>query len=685
MMRWAAIRNALIALVLATLPGPQDGGTQSPKYASPILPQLASQVLGDRRPNVERRASVTWRRRLGPERQVVDLVCLVPDLRTFLVAISAWDERHAFPILFDDADLAFKFMMAFRPARVVRLPSVSPPIADDALWSHAVAAVGRACGPRHRQQNASAGDHVPQGSRPGQSPPGIVLSAPGSPLLAGAVALAAGRFQPLLRWEPGRSLHDVLELGEALRLAGQVEALISGRLPLHNRAESATDFLTLAGNWPYRYQTAQGPNAFDDLLGRSPVDYRRRAYVGRLVGTQAAGVYQAMCSLFLQPDSAVLFNTYSEVAPIWSAYEMRSAAARLSPWLDIAHRSGRAEASIAGWHQVFDPLNRSGLVMINSGGLPDRFAVQGSWGQTGDIPPSMPAAVIQIHSHSAADPADPMTLAGRWLAHGAFIYVGAMNEPQLQAFRTPALEALLMTAECPLAAVVRQSDGEPFGIPWRIVYLGDPLYRFTPGRRAARCRSWEPVAPWPALRATAAPPAGSGDAEKLEWSLNQALVQLERSQNPAAASRILPVLFSVRRERLANDRQVLHDHLLAHLLDRPECEREVRNRLGEIPSGSLTPVLQRRLEASRMAELHRALAQGDLVRAGEDWDLLIRSSALRSLKVEITARVTALADRPARLQQWRDQLRATLHRLHSQPDDLIVAEELKRIEQRLGL
>src|SRR3954452_13264297 len=50
------------------------------------------------------RTWVTWQRRPGPERRVVDMVCLVPDLPTFLEAIATWDEGHAFPILIDDVE-----------------------------------------------------------------------------------------------------------------------------------------------------------------------------------------------------------------------------------------------------------------------------------------------------------------------------------------------------------------------------------------------------------------------------------------------------------------------------------------------------------------------------------------------------------------------------------------------------
>ena len=42
-----------------------------------------------------------------------------------------------------------------------------------------------------------------------------------------------------------------------------------------------------------------------------------------------------------------------------------------------------------------------------------------------------------IHSFSAADPPDPSTIAGRWLANGAFLYFGSMNEPFLDAVPDP--------------------------------------------------------------------------------------------------------------------------------------------------------------------------------------------------------------------------------------------------------
>src|SRR4051812_38398188 len=136
-----------------------------------------------------RRASDGWRRRPGPERSVIDQVCLVPDLPTFLDAIATWDERHYFPILIDDIEFTFKFLRAFRPARIVRYPHKAAAIPPEQFWTRAQAAVERAW-TEGDTGGSAAGDGVPKAL--GATPPGVVLSSPESPMLAGAVALAAG-------------------------------------------------------------------------------------------------------------------------------------------------------------------------------------------------------------------------------------------------------------------------------------------------------------------------------------------------------------------------------------------------------------------------------------------------------------------------------------------------------------
>src|SRR4051812_11325253 len=82
----------VVAVVSARLFGQPPGALLAPD--SPFNRGLAD----------IRRASSSWAQRTGPDRQVVDMVCLVPDLPTFLEAIASWDEGHFFPILIDDVD-----------------------------------------------------------------------------------------------------------------------------------------------------------------------------------------------------------------------------------------------------------------------------------------------------------------------------------------------------------------------------------------------------------------------------------------------------------------------------------------------------------------------------------------------------------------------------------------------------
>src|SRR5579864_3110845 len=192
-----ALRNIAAALVLASIPG--SAPSWAPGWVggpSPIFWPFP-RSLSDPRLEAERKASVAWETRTGPKRQVVDLVCVVPDVATFFAAIAAWDERHYFPILIDDPEYSLRFLRAFRPARIVQFPRRVLAIPDERLWPEAVKAAGRAwVGSGRTESEAPLGDRVP--TRLGPTPPGIVVSSPASPTLCGALALAAGRFQPLL-------------------------------------------------------------------------------------------------------------------------------------------------------------------------------------------------------------------------------------------------------------------------------------------------------------------------------------------------------------------------------------------------------------------------------------------------------------------------------------------------------
>ena len=226
------------------------------------------------------------------------------------------------------------------------------------------------------------------------------------------------------------------------------------------------DFLTLAGDWPYRYQVeageypARGIYALDDLIGRTLVggpslggiekSRRRWAYAGRIIGDPAASVARAMGALFLHPRSALLWNTYGR-GTTWSTYNMKSASAQLSRVLPgpIEHAEG-PQSDLEHWHATFAPLNRFGLLLINTTGGPGMFSIAGGPGRPGDVPRGVLTAVSMIHSFSAANLADPDTIAGRWLANGAYVYFGSVHEPFLPAFRPPGLVTELIAADVPL-------------------------------------------------------------------------------------------------------------------------------------------------------------------------------------------------------------------------------------------
>ncbi len=237
----------------------------------------------------------------------------------------------------------------------------------------------------------------------------------------------------------------------------------------------------------------RGVYALDDLVGRNLAggpslgglerSRKRWAYTGRIIGDPAASVARAMGALFLDPRSTLLWNTYNNAMP-WSTYSMKSASAQLTRIVPgpVTHAEG-AQADLEHWHSTMKSANRFGLFLINTSGGPDFFSIAGGPGRPGDVPRRIASAVGMIHSFSAADLSDPGTLGGRWLANGAYVYYGAVHEPFLLAFRPPGLVTELIAADVPLVAAMRQGELEPFGFPWRLIYLGDPLYRVGRERR----------------------------------------------------------------------------------------------------------------------------------------------------------------------------------------------------------
>ena len=678
---WWPVLLALVAV------GAEPSTKQDPSNQEQLW--VAPTSLRDPRLEPLRQAGLAWEVRIGPERVVVDQVCLVPDLPTFLEVIATWDRGRWFPVLFDDVESSFRFLRAFKPARIVRFPRGVAAIPDAKLWAKASEAVGaswRSDEPSAAKSPRQSGDAVPEGIGP--TPPGVVVTSPDAPMFAGAVALAAGRFQPLARLNTSRRFAEVLTPEQARTFCQMVEAAAGGKVLEYRRLGDACDFLTLAGDWPYRYREEGGDiDAVDDLVGRSSVTKERWAFAGRLLGDARQSVYQAMCALFLQPDSALMFNGYDESSAPWSDYSTRLAATRFSAVVPTTQVSGSTRATIHGWHEAFGDTNPHGLVWANSHGSPTVFNVQGGPGCAADVPRGVPTAVAMIHSFSAADPTDPDTIAGRWLANGAFIYYGSVYEPFLQSFRSPLLIGDLLGEKLPMAAAVRQTMVEPFGKPWHLIYLGDPLYRVRVQAGAEpRSRTWGSTAAWPRY-AEADLPTGGPDASLLAWSLQTALARLQvgNPDSSKPSTDLADVLAGLHRDRLAARDRPVYDALLAEILLATGRRGVLLDHLARIPDAERTANLRRLRETCLDNDLDRAIASRDFAASRAIWAAVIDSDATRDFKDQATTRVGQLATNPGQYQVWIEALREAL-RTHPGPflTDLLAAE-IKRIEAAVAV
>ncbi len=550
----------------------------------------------------------------------------------------------------------------------------------------------------------------------------------------------------------GSQLGVVLSASDAWQIIRQIELQVAACVPHYDQLGDDCDFLTLALDWPYRYVIeraeghARGIYAFDDLIGRrldeqnpARLDLARSrwAYAGRLLGDPASSVARAMAALFLQPKSALLWNTYNGGIP-WSDYDMSRAAGRLRRDLlgtdAVEHRAGRG-ADLASWHRIFNPANRFGLVLVNSSGGPQHFAIEGGPGRPADLPRGGPVAVSMIHSFSAADPADPQTIAGRWLAQGAYIFYGSVNEPFLPAFRQPTLVANLLAAGVPLVAALRQGESEAFGFPWRLIYLGDPLYRVDGCRmkttnesahaaQRASAEEWRKVAPeyadWHVVEITPPThamqePSSDGDTDtdsaRLSWCLDAAIAESAADRRASAPKpetwRLdqpgaqLPLdwrssLRSIRRERLEPKLRPIFDELLIDALGEFGTDDELQARLSRVPNNEKTSRIWLAIETCATARLARLDLDPDRARsfrrALDLWNEVIQLSWPKgsSFPGQFTERITAVAsaDSSKRMRPWLVRLRMAVQEMNGRRNEFphveAVAAERARVEEKFG-
>ena len=419
------------------------------------------------------------------DREVVDRVVLVDDEAAFLDAVGQWTPRRFWPVLIEDEWFTPMFVAAFTPHQVLRwsadsghAPEDIEPALSDVIKAH------------NRRLLFHAND------RP--RPPGIVALDTKGSLWTGGLALALGRRQPVVNAVIGDNVHRVVDAATAIKLNSTLMAA-SARVGLHGRDEWFG--LTLAGGYPYRYhvtrgeqtdstpkQVAQSMRAMDDLIGRSPSlggpNPIRSAVVGRLTGGPAQGVYQAMCSLFLQPSRMLWLDTYAQRDDRqWQQFNMTPAVMLMRGRVRCDLLASK-QLNIAQFRAATRPINPYGMIWMNTSGESAAWTIPGK-GRTDDFPIGAATVMHVIHSHSLASAWNNDTLAGRAISGGAFWYFGAMNEPFLHAFSRPAGMAGKILAGTPIAFSARRISLESGSLPWRLMLVGDPLYvlRQTPATR----------------------------------------------------------------------------------------------------------------------------------------------------------------------------------------------------------
>lgn len=414
---------------------------------------------------------------------IADQVVLVADQQAFINEIARWTPEHRWPVLFQDDVYAPMFIRRFAPSRVLLDESRSgrkePPgtlkrLLDEAL----VTSWG---GDPRRDTLArlfAARHHVPAG---------VVFGSPHDAAWPAALALASGRGQPILWLEEdlGGINQPMDRIKAEQLLARQMEQLRQTGWSFDELGDDI-EAITICRSMSPRVEVgvnAAGERDFravTDLMGRLP-DGSRFAFAGWIFGDEVRAAYAAMCSLFLPRDRAVLANTYPVDQGAWGAYDTAPAGAALQQagWRITAH--GGRDMTAQAWVARLPGGMSGDVLLMNTKGNAAFFEMFGGERSFSvDVPVlNEPMAVHFIHSWSAMQPGGGTTVGGRFLEHGAYAYVGSVQEPGLGGFVRPSEVAERLVAGVPFLIAARH-----WGAPaWRINTHGDPLMTCGPNPR----------------------------------------------------------------------------------------------------------------------------------------------------------------------------------------------------------
>jgi len=407
---------------------------------------------------------------------VAPLVVIADSPLAYLVGIAGWTPQRRYPVLLDDGsdasreDIA-RFVRAFEPERIELLSTGEGGAPSREAIAGAVAGAWGAESEEERQAIWK---------RRGFTPPGIVVADNDDGAWAGAAALAAGHGQPIVwvdapRGRLGSRMRapDLQSLGDAIEAAARTSGWSWDAMG------DDLDSVTLCLNAPMKVADPGGEVlALTDVIGRDSSG-GRWAYCGQMIGDASESAYRAMCSLFLQPKEAWLFNGYNQEGG-FVAYDTAPAAQLLQGYGLTLTCDGRHPAGAYEWAIEAIGGVRAGLVLVNTSGMRRWFDLAPGRAHGVDVPMLLtPAAVHFIHSFSAQNLSDDTSIARAWMDQGAFVYVGSVDEPYLRAFVPPKLLVRRLLAPSPLGVAARVK-----GKAWKITVIGDPLYTLGPRAEA---------------------------------------------------------------------------------------------------------------------------------------------------------------------------------------------------------
>ncbi len=450
---------------------PEDPAANTPPMVS--LEQLPAQLrLGARvQANRQRTAALP-------------AVVIVRDTASYIAAIEHWSPGVRFPVLIDDGtsraaeDIA-RFVRGYQPSHIVLWESGEAPMTPGRVRRAVTTAIASAWD----ASPATEGGGFARWDELDHTPPGVIVTSAADSEWTAALALAAGHGQPIIWATAARGVNRAMSIEDADALEAAVQHALRGWSWSWDDLGDDIDALTLCLPLPARVR-------FDDRSFMATTDYlarreprganpRRWAWAGQIFGGEATAAYMAMSSLFLSMDRAWIFDGYPPEGAFLAYDGTRTGEVLREDGLEAIVHDAPNHGERDWRNATCRPVD-AGLFLVNTRGMRDWFGLTPGRCASGDVPfLTRPGAVYFVHSWSAMQAAERATIAGRWLERGAYAYVGAVQEPYLQAFVPTPLFAQRFAAGAPWGVAARQ-DPTPV---WKVAVFGDPLVMLDGPRR----------------------------------------------------------------------------------------------------------------------------------------------------------------------------------------------------------